>query len=327
MDRAPGFDPLRNTDHMVSLISEVTGEPADRVIEALEYERRHPGRTVANEFRKRGGPRYQWGPHLQAFYSSTNAFLYELAVWNRNFLKGGMRRWTSHHMERQGRPLDLLGIGDGLGFDCLHLARRKHRVTYFELPGTSEQFARKLFERNREDIPILTDPASIPRGSFDALICFDVLEHVPDPVSMVNTLASYLRPGGLFYVSAPFYMILPWYPTHLKGNRRFSGSLNLYRQAGLQLVAGRRTWYPIVLRKPALSLSNGASAAPLPPPARIPLGLRLFGAFQLMGRVAAWPFIPIHFLRWTGNRRFEGRLGTQSPEIHESQEFSQETRS
>ena len=105
-------------------------------------------------------------------------------------------------MERQGRPLDVLGIGDGLGFDCLHLARRKHRVTYFELPGTSEQFARKLFERNSQDIPILTNPACIPRESFDALICFDVLEHVPDPVSMVKTLASYLPPRRALYVDA-----------------------------------------------------------------------------------------------------------------------------
>ena len=318
MDGAPGFDPLRNVQQMASLISEVTGEPAERVIDALEYERHHPGRTVANEFRKRGGPRYQWGPHLDAFYSSTNAFLYELAVWNRNFLKATMRRWTSRHMARQGRPLDVLGIGDGLGFDCLHLARRKHRVTYFELPGTSEQFARKLFQRNGQDIPILTDPASIPRESFDALICFDVLEHVPDPVSMVNTLSSYLRPGGLLYVSAPFYMILPWYPTHLRANRRFSGDLNLYRQAGLRLVSGRLTWYPIVLRKPG--------AAP-PPPERTILGLRLTGALQMMGRVAAWPFIPIHFLRWTGNRRFDGRPGEESAEVSETQEVPQETRS
>ena len=317
MDRVPGFDPLRKIEDMASLISEVTGEATASVIDALERERRHPGRTVAEEFRKRGGPRYQWGPHLEAFYSSTNAFLYELAVWNRNLLKATMRRWTTRHMARQGRPLDVLGIGDGLGFDCLHLSHKKHHVTYFELPGTSEQFARMLFGRTGHDIPILTDPASIPRESFDAIICFDVLEHVPDPISMVNTLASYLRPGGHIYVSAPFYMILPWYPTHLRGNRRFSGSLNLYRQAGLQLIAGRLTWYPIVLRKPGPTP---------PPPERATIGLRLTGAIQALGRVAAWPFVPVHFLRWMGNTRYKQRASADRPKLENGADLPQEAR-
>ena len=29
------------------------------------------------------------------------------------------------------RMLDVLGVGDGLGFDCLHLARRGHRARPF----------------------------------------------------------------------------------------------------------------------------------------------------------------------------------------------------
>jgi SAM-dependent methyltransferase len=299
MDPQPRIDPLRNIEQMGTLISEVTGEALPDVIDGLERERLHPGQTVADDFRKRGGPRYEWGPHLEAFYGATRAFLYELAVWNRNRAKISMRRWTGRHMARQGRPLDVLGIGDGLGFDCLHLAGQKHRVTYFELPGISEQFARKLFERSGSQIPILTDPGAIPRESFDAITCFDVLEHVPDPPAMVKSLAGYLRPGGLLYVSAPFYMILPWYPTHLRANRRFSGSLALYRQAGLKLVDGRLTWYPLVMRKP------GPDTFPVRPIAS--LALRLTGLFQSTGRIAAWPFIPIHIVRRMCNQEFRSK--------------------
>ncbi len=198
---------------------------------------------------------------------------------------------------QRGKPLDILSIGDGLGFDCLHLARKGHRVTYFELPGLCETFARKLFERSGMDIPVLTDPGAIPLESFDAITCFDVLEHVPDPPAMVKMLVSYLRPGGMLYVSAPFYMIRSLYPTHLSKNRRFSGSLKLYEQAGLRLVGGQFTWYPIVLQKPA-----GEEAAK---PSIDAIAVRLSGAVQMLGRVCAWPFVPIHVLRRMCNRRFE----------------------
>lgn len=298
MNALKTFDPLHKLDDMTALISELTGEDQSRVAQRLENERIHPGTTVAEDFAAKGGPRYVWGKHLEEFYGKTQAFLYELAVWNRNSLKAQLRRWTTRHMARQGRPLDVLGVGDGLGFDCLHFHRKKHRVTYFELAGISEQFARKLFERTHADIRIITDPASVPAGAFDVITCFDVLEHVPDPVSMVKTLASWLKPGGILYVSAPFFMILPWYPTHLRSNRRFSGSLALYRQAGLRLAGGVFTWYPLALQKPADALPGGAPEPWLP---------RLTAIPQMLGRFAAWPFYPVHLLRRINSRAYESR--------------------
>ncbi len=98
MSNCTGFDPMHDIRQMASLISEITGETSDVVICRLENERLHPGRTVAEDFAQHGGPRYEWGPHLEAFYKSTNAFLYELVVWNRNSLKARMRRWTTRHL-------------------------------------------------------------------------------------------------------------------------------------------------------------------------------------------------------------------------------------
>ncbi|HET6247330.1 MAG TPA: class I SAM-dependent methyltransferase [Tepidisphaeraceae bacterium] len=293
MRNSRDYNPLYKPKQMLALISEITGEPAECVAERLELERKYPGRNVADDFQNHGGPRYQWGSHLESFYSQTNAFLYELVVWNRNGLKRRMRRWTARHIARANQPIDLLSIGDGLGFDCVYFADKGHRVTYFELPGISERFARRLFELNGSKIPVLTDPNAIPKEAFDAITCFDVLEHVPDPPAMVRTLASYLRPGGVLYVSAPFYMILPWYPTHLRANRQYSGSISLYEEAGLQLIDGHFTWYPLAFQKPPVSQTPGLAAKIA----------RLTGAVQKMGRMAAWPFSPIHLLRRMGNRK------------------------
>jgi 2-polyprenyl-3-methyl-5-hydroxy-6-metoxy-1,4-benzoquinol methylase len=293
---AARFDPLHSLQQMAELIAQISGESVDTARRRLKFEFEHPGRSVAQDFARHGGPAYKWGPHLESFYNQTNAFLYELAVWNRNSVKARMRRWTSRLLARQGSSLDVLSIGDGLGFDCLYFARKGHRVTYFELPGLSERFARELFSRNGAQIPILTDPSAIETGAYDAITCFDVLEHVPDPAAMVKTLASYLRPGGRLFVSAPFYMVLPWYPTHLQASRRFSGSVTLYEQAGLRLVDGRFDWCPIVLAKP--------DSDDLPRPKRGALAVRLTAPVLMLGRFGAWPFCPVHLIRKLCNRPF-----------------------
>ena len=294
--QSKSFYPLRDESQMAALIAEVNGEPLETVVQKLGFERRHPGRTVADAFKRHGASRYQDSPELSAFYESTDAFLYELAVWNRNALKISTRNYVANHLGRQGKPLDVLCVGDGLGFDSLYLASGGHRVTYFELPGLGERFAHRLFEQGGAEIATLTDTKQIPRGAYDAVTCLDVLEHVSDPRGMVREIVSYLRPGGLLYVSAPFYMILPWYPTHLRRNRRFSGSVGLFTRAGLELVGGRFTWYPIVLRK-----AGGESTSI----DRIACALaRISGSGQKVGRWAAWPFLPVHWARWMGNRRF-----------------------
>jgi SAM-dependent methyltransferase len=184
------------------------------------------------------------------------------------------------------------------------LAKKKHRVTYFELPGPSEKFARRLFQKLGRDIPVLTDLTAIPPGAYDAVVCFDVLEHVPDPPAVVRSLASYLKAGGLLYVSAPFYMILPWYPTHLRANRQYAGSLKLFRDAGLTLVAGRFTWYPLVFRKTITAVdADAVRTAAESSVGGGPLGARLSASIQALGRFFAWPFVLIHVWRWAGNRR------------------------
>ncbi len=123
MAGASPFRPLQNLGQMASLIAEVSGDDISQVNAMLEQERRHPGSTVARDFVKHGAQRYEASPQLNAFYSSTCAFIYELAVWSRNGAKKQMRRWTARHLALQGRPLDILAVGDGLGFDCLHLAQ------------------------------------------------------------------------------------------------------------------------------------------------------------------------------------------------------------
>lgn len=45
--------------------------------------------------------------------------------------------------------------------------------------------------------------AQFPKESFDVVTCFDVLEHVYEPRKVMQRIAEWLRPGGIFYVLVP----------------------------------------------------------------------------------------------------------------------------
>src|SRR2546423_14872812 len=95
------YDALNNLTQLAALISEVTGEAQAQVMHRLELERRYPLHSVTRDFQRHaGGPPHVWGPHMERFYGSTDAFLYELAIWNRSRLKRSMRRFAGRDLER-----------------------------------------------------------------------------------------------------------------------------------------------------------------------------------------------------------------------------------
>jgi SAM-dependent methyltransferase len=290
-----------SAEEMAELIAAVTDEPLDRVLKRLRAEYEHPGRAVRQDFEKHGLDRYKWGDGLIGFYEQTDAFLYELAIWNWNKIKRKMRRRTGHYLEgAQGKRFDVLALGDGLGFDCVALAARGHRVTYFEVPGYTQKFAETLFQRCGISIEVLTDPVDIPRGAFDAVVCLDVLEHVPDPTQFVSEICQYLRPDGRLLAHAPFYMIHPDYPTHLLSNRQFAGSLKPYTANGLTLLDGDPGWNPLVLGRG----DNDVHQLPGASGRRRILGM--VGRYLAMARCCTAPIMPLHVYRGLRRRWFVG---------------------
>ncbi len=294
------FSPLTNARRMAELISDTTGAPVDEALRRLRDELADPGGSIARDVQARRLTPYVWSDELIHFYGDTDGFLYELALWNRNKIKRRMRKWLRRFLDRSfRRKLDVLGYGDGLGFDCLDLHREGHRASYFELPGLTQRFAQRLFEKSGADISVLTDPGALLKDSYDVVSCLDVLEHVPDPEGMVRSIVELLRPDGLLVVHAPFYMIHPYYATHLRSNRRFAGDMKLYTRAGLELINGQPGWNPLVFRRVGSDAAERAGVATL-------TAIRATGAVLSLGRCGLLPLSLIHYLRRRNNQWFDG---------------------
>jgi SAM-dependent methyltransferase len=79
-------------------------------------------------------------------------------------------------------------------------------------------------------------PARLP-GPFDLVICEQVLEHVPDPITAVDTLRRLCRDTGHVYVSTPFLVRL-----HRKGS---GGDYWRFTPDGMALLLCSRGLQPV----------------------------------------------------------------------------------
>lgn len=97
---------------------------------------------------------------------------------------------------------------------CKHLKYVSQDFGQYD--GTGDAAGLQTGEFDYGTIDIVSDITSIPEAdaSFDAIMCIEVLEHVPNPELAIKELARLLRPGGTLIVTAPFCSFTHFAPYH-----------------------------------------------------------------------------------------------------------------
>ena len=105
----------------------------------------------------------------------------------------------------QLKDADVLDVGCGGGILSEALAREQARVTGIDIAAKALSVAKlHLLESGLEvDYQESTAEqfAAEHAGTFDVLTCMELLEHVPDPASVVSACAELLRAGGHCFLS------------------------------------------------------------------------------------------------------------------------------
>ncbi len=107
----------------------------------------------------------------------------------------------------QGKPLEgkaVLDIGCGAGLACEPLARLGGAVTGVDAAAQNVAAASAHAEGMGLDIRYMAgEVAGLNIGTFDLVICVEVIEHVADKPSFLRDAVARMSPGGLLVMSTP----------------------------------------------------------------------------------------------------------------------------
>lgn len=111
--------------------------------------------------------------------------------------------WIDEHAQIAGKQ--VLDIGCGGGILSESMAVRGAQVTGIDMSAEALGVARlHLLETGREvnyQQISAEDFAAAHPGTFDVVTCMEMLEHVPEPASVVRAAAALVKPGGQVFFS------------------------------------------------------------------------------------------------------------------------------
>jgi SAM-dependent methyltransferase len=196
------LDPEFVTDEDLDDLSSFTGMDREACLERL---RAYRFDELAEAFRH-ADPKT--AEERIEFYGSTDLEIWELMQWHasrsRQPYREALEAFARDH-SAEGWPR-VLDFGSGVGTDALFLAERGYEVTLVDVEGPAFRFARHRFDRRGIAARFLESRSPLPRpdGIYDAVVCFDVFSHLPDPLGAARRLISALREGGIMLQRGAF---------------------------------------------------------------------------------------------------------------------------
>jgi SAM-dependent methyltransferase len=107
--------------------------------------------------------------------------------------------FITRHQPRGGRLLDI-GCGPGRFLQAMRLTHPQWSLVGIEpdsrAAAQGQAIGLTIYQSTFED-------ANLPPRQWDAITLWNVLEHLPDPLGMLQRISSLLRPRGMIYLAVP----------------------------------------------------------------------------------------------------------------------------
>ena len=112
-------------------------------------------------------------------------------------------QWVDNHLGLAGKQVVDVGCGGGILAESM--AERGAKVTGIDLSEKALKVARLHLLETGQQVDYqhvaAEDFAAQHAGEFDAVTCMEMLEHVPDPASIIQACARMVKPEGWVFLS------------------------------------------------------------------------------------------------------------------------------
>jgi SAM-dependent methyltransferase len=117
--------------------------------------------------------------------------------------------WLSQILSKVPARHTLLDVGAGQLKNkslCTHLSYTSQDFCQHQGSASGCEAGIQVSHWDTSRIDLVSDITEIPAAdrSFDAVLCSEVLEHVPDPISALSEMGRLLKDDGLLILTAPF---------------------------------------------------------------------------------------------------------------------------
>lgn len=101
------------------------------------------------------------------------------------------------------KPLNIIEVGCGNGNICYQLAHEGHNVKGIDLDEASIAYANAHFRHENLKYEVRAAEELVNGHTYNVIICSEVLEHLYDPLSVLNTITKLLAHDGIVIITTP----------------------------------------------------------------------------------------------------------------------------
>lgn len=133
-------------------------------------------------------------------------------------------RWIEEALKKIPAGLTILDAGAGESQFKKFCGHLKYIAQDFGEYHGEGQVGLQMGSWDNSSLDIVSDILSIPLPdhSVDAVMCTEVLEHIPDPIGAIKEFSRLIKPGGYLLITAPFASLTHFAPYHFaSGLSRF----------------------------------------------------------------------------------------------------------
>ncbi len=241
----------------ISRISQKSSNPmtSNNVIAAIKNERENPGLAVLEDIKRFDVIPFAYSQEIDDLYKNGLGLAIELAATagdTARILMSSFILTCLTELKHHKSEIKILALGDGLATDAIRFANCGFSVDYIDYDNSlmakvAALNCESFFGDGQKKVNFINKIES----KYDAVICLEVIEHVPEPFKFLENLNDYLADEGLLFISECFSGIENRWPTHIYKNENLSLQILNIKNQRFELISSNINPYgkPYVFKK------------------------------------------------------------------------------